>query len=141
MDERDRETIRGVATQWEEAWNRHDMSMMAALLTEDADFVNVLGSHWKGRTEIEHEHATLHQRQFKESMWTTRSVHVQSLQPDLALVHVEWAIRGDRDPDGTMRQPRQGIFTWVMQRHRETWYIRAAHNTDNMNVPIVSTRS
>ena len=141
MDERDIETIRGVATQWEEAWNRHDMSMMAELLTEDTDFVNVLGSHWKGRIEIEHEHATLHQRQFKESVWTTRNVHVQSLQPDLALVHVEWAIRGDRNPDGTMRQPRQGIFTWVMQRHREIWYIRAVHNTDNMNVPIVSTRA
>jgi uncharacterized protein (TIGR02246 family) len=141
MDEGERETSRRGATQWAEAWNRHDMSMMAELLTEEADFVNVLGNHGTGRADIAHEHATWHQRQFTESVWTTRSVHVQALQPDLALVHVAWAIRGDRAPDGTTRQPRQGIFTWVMPRHRETWDLRAAHNTDTMHVPIISTRS
>jgi ketosteroid isomerase-like protein len=32
-----------IATEWQAAWNAHDMSRMAALLTPDVDFVNVLG--------------------------------------------------------------------------------------------------
>jgi len=134
MDEKDTTAIRRIATQWEEAWNRHDMSAMAALLTDDADFVNVGGMHWKGREQIEREHAKRHQMQLKESVWATRDVQVQFLKPDLALVHIEWAIHGDRDPDGTLRKPRLGVFTWVMLKDKDTWRIRAAHNT-NVIVP------
>ena len=46
-----------IAAEWQAAWNAHDMSRMAALLTQDVDFVNVLGSHWKGRAEVERVHA------------------------------------------------------------------------------------
>jgi uncharacterized protein (TIGR02246 family) len=138
MDEKDTAAIRRIAAQWEEAWNRHDMSAMAELLTADADFVNVGGNHWKGRTEIAQEHARRHQTQvFKESVWTTRSVQIEWRQSDVALVHVEWAIRGDRDRDGTPRQPRQGIFTGVMMQPQKTWRIRAAHKT---HVAIMPTR-
>jgi len=135
MDEKDTAAIRGIAAQWEEAWNRHDMSAMAELLTDDADFVNVGGMHWKGREQIEQEHAKRHQRQFKESVWTTRDVQVQFLKPDLMLVHIQWGIHGDRDPDGTPRKPRQGMFTWVMRKDQDTWRIRAAHNTNVIVLP------
>jgi uncharacterized protein (TIGR02246 family) len=32
-------------------WNSHDMDAMGQLLTADADFVNVLGMHLKGRAQ------------------------------------------------------------------------------------------
>ena len=35
--------IRALAVNWEQAWNKHDMKSLAALFTEDADFVNVCG--------------------------------------------------------------------------------------------------
>jgi uncharacterized protein (TIGR02246 family) len=84
--------IRDVARRWEEVWNSHDMAAMATLLAPDADFVNVSGRHWKGRQEIEREHAQRHQVHFKESVWTTHDVAIQSLAADLALVHVKWTI-------------------------------------------------
>jgi len=33
-------------------WNSHDMDAMGQLLTADADFVNVIGMHMKGRAQI-----------------------------------------------------------------------------------------
>jgi ketosteroid isomerase-like protein len=60
--------------------------------------------HWKGRQQIEAEH-TSRLAQFRESTWTSKAVTVQLLKPDVALVHVDWILKGDKDPDGTPRQP------------------------------------
>jgi uncharacterized protein (TIGR02246 family) len=100
--------IRELATRWEQAWNQHDMKQLVSLMTEDADFVNVGARHWKGRPEIEAEH-TQRLNQFRESTWSTKAVTVQFLKPDAALVHVDWALKGDTDPDGTPRSPRSRV--------------------------------
>ena len=122
---------RAMAVAFEAAWNRHDMHAFGAMLTIDADWVNVAGVHWKGREEIEREHVARHAGPvFKDSVWTTRSVSVSILKPDLAVVHIEWSIREDRDPDGTPRQPREGVLSWVTVKDGSVWRIRAGHNTN-----------
>src|SRR5690349_17714318 len=103
-----------MAAEWQAAWNTHDMSRMAALLTDDADFVNVAGIHLKGKAEIEHVHGELHRTRFHASVWKNGAVQVQSLRPDIALVHLAWSVRGDFDPDGTPRKPRNGLFSWLL---------------------------
>lgn len=126
--------LRAIATQWEQAWNKHDMKALAALFTADADFVNVGARHWKGRKEIEAQHAA-RLNQFLESDWTTKEVTVQFLKQDVALVHVAWSLKGDKDPDGTPREPREGVFTWVVVKESADWLIRAAQNTNRGNLP------
>jgi hypothetical protein len=49
-----------------------------------------------------------------ESVWSTKGVTVQSLKRDIAIVHVTWGMRGDKDPDGTPRPPREGDVTSLM---------------------------
>ena len=122
---------------WGQAWNRHDMKAMAALFTEDADFINVAGHHWKGRQEIEAKH-TERLVQFNDSTWTTRAATVTFLKPDVALVHVSWGLKGDTDPDGAVRKPREGVFTWVALKLDGRWQIRAGQNTNANFPPIVS---
>ena len=134
---RDEAPIRAIASQWEKAWNQHDMKALAQLFTDDADFVNVAGRHWKGRAEIEARHQE-RLVQFKDSTWTTRRVAVEFLRPEIALVHVDWGLKGDTDPDGTKRQPRDGVFLWVVVKKGAQWQIRAAQNTNVGNPPIVS---
>jgi uncharacterized protein (TIGR02246 family) len=124
-----------IATEWRAAWNSHDMARMAALLTEDVDFVNVLGSHWKGKQEVERVHAGMHKTQFHESVWENGALQVQVLKPDVALAHMLWLIRGDCDPDGTPRLPRSGRFSWLLVEEAGAWRIRAAHNTNIVTLP------
>jgi uncharacterized protein (TIGR02246 family) len=129
----DESLVRAVATRWEEVWNRHDMKALAALFTEDADFVNVGARHWKGREQIEQQHAA-RLDQFKNSVWTTKHVSIQFLTADIAIAHIDWGLTGDTDPDGTSRPARGGVFTWVLSKHGETWLIRAAQNTNLGNL-------
>jgi uncharacterized protein (TIGR02246 family) len=103
---------------------------MGSLVTEDADFVNVAGLHWKGRRQIVDEHAERHRTNLKRSRWVTHDVEIQTLSPELALVHIRWGMTGDTDFDGTPREPRDGIFSWVVRQQNGTWLIRSVHNTN-----------
>ncbi|MFM9883952.1 MAG: SgcJ/EcaC family oxidoreductase [Burkholderiales bacterium] len=126
----DEEAIRAAVRHWERAWCAGDMQAAMALFADDADFVNVWGSHWHGRQQIESEHAQRHQAQLKNSVFSARNVQAQLIDAGLALVHVAWTIRGDHDRDGTPRKPRHGLFSWVMRKDAGgRWWIRAAHNT------------
>ena len=130
----DEASIRAIAAHFEESWNRHDMSSLANSFTEDADFVNVGAKHWKGRKEIAEQHAA-RLGQFIDSSWTTNAVTTQFLKADVALVHIAWSLRGDKDPDGIIRLPREGLFTWLVIKRGGEWLIRAAQNTNASNLP------
>ena len=125
-----REAVRRLAASWESAWNRHDAGALASLVAEDVDFVTVGGRWLKGRAQFAGHHAERHRMQFAESVWSTRGVHVKMRGARAAVAHVEWALKGDRDPDGTPRRPRQGIFTWLAERRAGRWLITAAQNTN-----------
>ena len=125
----DEHSIRALATQFERAWNSHDMNLLGAITTEDVDFVNVAGLHWKGRAEVVREHVERHKVRFKNSVWTTERVSVQMLARDMALVYVDWQTRGDLDFDLKPWPPRTGIFSWLVVKNAGSWKIRAVQNT------------
>jgi len=122
-------TALALATRWEEAWNRHDVPGLAALVAPDADFVTVAGVWLTGIDEFATHHRLLHDGQMRDSRWSTLGVAARSLDARVALAHVEWAIAGDRDPDGAPRQGRRGHFTWVLRDCPE-WRIAVAQNTN-----------
>jgi uncharacterized protein (TIGR02246 family) len=125
----DEQLIRGLAVQFERAWNSHDMNLLGAITTEDVDFINVAGLHWKGRAEVVKEHAERHKVRFKNSVWTTERVSIQMLAPEMALVYVDWQTRGDLDFDLKPWPPRTGIFSWLVVKNAGSWKIRAVQNT------------
>ena len=124
------DAIIGLANRFRLDWNTHDVTAMAELFTADADFVNVAGMRLKGRQQIRDEHVKSHKMQFKDSVLTFQSVDVRFLKPDVALVHIDWRIEGDRDSDGTSRAPRNGVMSWVVVRQRDEWRIASSHNTN-----------
>jgi uncharacterized protein (TIGR02246 family) len=125
----DEQAIRTLATEFERAWNSHDMNILGSITTEDVDFVNVAGLHWKGRADVVREHAERHKVRFKNSVWTTEHVDVQFLTAAVALVHIDWQTRGDLDFELKPWPPRKGVFSWVVVKTAGQWRIRAVQNT------------
>jgi uncharacterized protein (TIGR02246 family) len=80
------ESARGVSDGFVDAWNRHDMAAFAALYSENADFVNVLGVWLRGRTAIQEHHATIHAARMKTSLLTALETEIRFLRPDVALM-------------------------------------------------------
>ena len=135
---KDQEAIKSIALKWQDAWNRHGLKALSAFVAEDVDFIAVSGRWRKNRNEFEEHHTNeRHEIAYKESVWTTKSTQVRFVKSDVAVAIVEWGIKGDKDPDGTPRQPRQGIATWVVEKRKGKWLIIAIQNT-NLREPVPS---
>jgi len=122
--------IRGLGHAFEVAWNTHDMDALASLVTHGVDFVHVGGGWLGGRDVVRKYHAERHATQFKNSVHRTTGMTIRPLTPEICVAHVRWNNSGDTDPDGTPRQPREGIFTWVVRHINGRWLIDVAHNTN-----------
>lgn len=131
----DENAIRQVEAGWQDAWNRHDMNALVSLFADDADFVQVNGRRWVGTDEIKKNHLILHSMQFKESVWHNHATDVRFVAPDVAVVHQTWDLSGDKNPDGSLRDPRNGIFTQVIVKRDGKWLIIASQNTNFTVVP------
>jgi uncharacterized protein (TIGR02246 family) len=126
---KDREAIRSIALKWQDTWNRHDMKALAALVAEDADLVTVGGTWLRSRKEFEQDHAKSHETVLRDSVLKVKIPEIKFIRPDVAVAHVEWGIEGIKDAEGKLRQPQQGIFTWVLEKRKGAWLIIAAQNT------------
>ena len=125
-----------LGTSWQNAWNTRDADALASLLAEDADFVTVLGPNgWlKGRARFDSVHARMFPRLFSKSVWTMKEVNVRFLRPDIAIAHVLWTSTGDEVRHVKHGSPREGIFTWVVEKRNGQWLIVASQNTEVMPV-------
>jgi uncharacterized protein (TIGR02246 family) len=129
--------IRDLQQRQADTWNRHDATGYAALFTEDADVVNVVGWWWKGRAEIESKLTAAYAVAFRHSTLTIDDVQVRFVTPEIAIAHVRWSMQGAVMPPG-IPEPRHGIQMQLLQKRDRVWRIAAFQNTTS--VPEVAFR-
>jgi uncharacterized protein (TIGR02246 family) len=121
--------IRGLIKAFVDSWNRHDMTMLAALFAEDADFVDVFGNWFKDRIAIKQALTERHATVFKDSLFTEKDFAVRFVKPDLAIVHSVIELSGASDRQGHALPPGLGVITAVIQGVAGGWRIVALQNT------------
>jgi uncharacterized protein (TIGR02246 family) len=124
------ETVSDLIDSWARCWNAHDMAAAVRLVAPDVEFVTVSGTWLRGAAEFLAHHEAIHRAQMRDSRWTNLAHAARPLRDGMLLVHLEWSIAGDRNPDDVLRPPRRGVFTWLVTQHERTCRILAAHNTD-----------
>jgi len=123
--------VSAVVTTVVEAWNRHDMKAYSAQFTEDADFVNVIGMHFRGRPQIEAVHIDLHRTIFRNSNLLAVSTTVRPVTDQVTLAHVAWEMTGAEGlPGWNAPELRKGMMSLVLARSGDRWLITAAQNTE-----------
>ena len=125
----DEKQIVEVVQKWQDDWNRHDIKALASCLAEDADVITVSGMRLRSRKEFEEDHIKSHAGILKESTLTNQGVEVNLIRPDIAIAHGEWSITGVKERDGTLRPSQKGMFTWTLEKRKESWSIIVAQNT------------
>jgi uncharacterized protein (TIGR02246 family) len=126
----DEKAIRDIETQWETAWNHHNVAAMAGLFAPDADVINLAGEWFHGRDAFAKDLQGLHSGKVKESVWQTEATHIKFVTADTAIVHTYFNSHGDKNPDGTPMSPRRGIFTRVEVKRDGHWLILASQATN-----------
>jgi uncharacterized protein (TIGR02246 family) len=112
------------------SWNKHDFSDMNNYVAEDCDFVNIVGMHWKGREEIQYAHQTYHDQFFKKTTMEKQSITIRFLNPDIAVVHLNWHIGAFDAPDGSIRGNNDDLATFIFIKTNSKWLLTAAENVE-----------
>ena len=149
----DEEAVRRVVNGFAETWNRHDMNAWGALFTPDADFVNVVGTHWKGREAIQLNTAFLHGTIpadsagvtlprsgygiFETSHGTHKQVDVRLLREDVAVTHVQNELQGD----ARTKDPRHSLLVMILTKQNGRWLVAVAQNTEINRPPALTADS
>jgi uncharacterized protein (TIGR02246 family) len=131
----DEAAVHDVPRAFAAAWAQHDGNLLAKTMADDVDFVNVGGDWLHGRKDFALYHSRLLSGRFKESVLTPLDIAVRFLQPEIAILHWSWRIEGDRNEDATLRKPRFGLFTMVVEKRNGEWLVVAAQNTNQMTGP------
>lgn len=126
----DEEAVGKLPQEFRDAFNRHDGHELAKIMAEDVDFVTVATTYLHGRSDFETFHVRLLSGRFKDSTITIIKITTRFLRPDIAVVHWSWKIEGDRNPDGTPRQPRYGMMTLVAEKKAGNWLVEVGQNTN-----------
>jgi hypothetical protein len=62
---------------------------------------------------------------------TVHAVEIRFITPEIAVAHVSWGMRGDKNQDRSARPPpRNGVMMQVLAKHDGKWTVVAAQNTD-----------
>src|SRR6476660_9446670 len=93
----DEDEIRKIQTRWDNAWNRHDVKALSALVAEDVRFVNVAGMVLNGRAEFQKLQTRTHAMQFKDSVRAVTRTDIKFITAEIAVAHVSWGMTGDKD--------------------------------------------
>lgn len=128
----DEEAIKTAMATFAEGWNNHDMKLLASVFAEDGDFVSVMALWWRGRDEIEQNHAQAHATVLRESHLTIIDTQIRFLKPDVAIVHSHWEITGQLSPEDEKLPPRKGLLTQVSTSQDNKWLIAALQNTEGV---------
>jgi uncharacterized protein (TIGR02246 family) len=115
-----------MAARLENAWNTGDSPAFAAAFADDADFVNVLGMHVRGREAISFGHAEIFRTIYAGSTVQYRVDTARLLRPDVGLVHVHATLTV---PAGPMAGTHQARYSMVLTREGGEWRIASFHNT------------
>lgn len=112
-------------------WNKNDFSDMKDYLTEDCNWVNVVGMRWNGLKEVQFAHQAFANTMFKGVKLKSISNEIHFLTSDIAIVYSASHIdtyyvnrgkvkAGDCDALGTI------IFVKIKGK----WMIRTMENVD-----------
>jgi uncharacterized protein (TIGR02246 family) len=115
-----------LAARLENAWNSADSAGFTAAFADDADFVNVLGMHVRGREAIGHGHAEIFRTVYAGSTVRYRLDTARLLRPDVGLAHVDAALTV---PAGPMAGTHRALYSMVLTRDGGEWRIASFHNT------------
>lgn len=126
----DERAVRNVVAAYSDSWNRRDVQAFASVFTDDVDYVNIAGVHWKGVQENVQQHAALFQNRLKNTIQTPTSVQVRFVTPEVALVHTTWDATGWTRPNGEPVPVLKEITTMVMLRNKGKWLITGFQNTE-----------
>jgi uncharacterized protein (TIGR02246 family) len=125
----DKDDIAAVIHGFEDAWAKRDMAAFRSMLTDDCDWVNVVGMHWHGRDEVTEMHHVLLEGRYKGVNFHTLSYEESEIAPGVALVVLKSQLDDFITPEGQAVKGLQNMGIMVLVKREGKWLVRASENS------------
>ena len=125
----DESAIRAVVFEFASTWNRHDMVGMHELDTEDVEWINVTGNHWRGKAAVYKGHDTIHRTIFAKTEMSVESAVIRLIAPDVAVAVATMKFGPVIIPSGQEIPELKTRGSFILVKHGGTWKIAHFHNT------------
>ena len=124
----DDRAIRKVLADYDTAWNTHNMKVLDQVFREDAEFINVVGMHWRGQADIIAAHAAYHATVFKNNGMKTDAIALRPLGADVAIAVVTQTQDAFTTPGGEFVKQHQNKPSYVFTKTGGEWRIAHGQN-------------
>lgn len=130
----DEKAIQAQVSQMVSDWNTHEFKNMDSYMTDDVEWVNIVGMWWKGRNEVKAAHQGNFDAFFKGVPFTQKSLKTRFLTKDVAVATLISGVGEFFPPDGVdhgnNRMPASDdILTLVFVKKNGKWLISSGQNT------------
>jgi uncharacterized protein (TIGR02246 family) len=129
LSKADDQSIRKTISAFEEAWNAHDMQAFAKVFLQDAEWVNAVGMHWRGRDAVMAATTLFHETFLKTNQMKLDAVETRLLGAGYAIAVATITQDGFTAPDGAVFPKTQDRETFVLAKGPNGWLIAHGHNT------------
>lgn len=124
----DDRAIRKVLVDYDVAWNTHNMKALDKVFREDAEFINVVGMHWRGQAHIIAAHAAYHETIFKNNVMKTDAIVLRPLGADVVIAVVTQTQDAFTTPSGQVVPKHQNRPSYVFTKAGGDWRIAHGQN-------------
>ncbi|WP_307734681.1 SgcJ/EcaC family oxidoreductase [Pyxidicoccus parkwayensis] len=135
----DEAALRKLVSEQTEAWNRQDAAAWSKDFADDATFINIVGTLFNGRAEIEKRHAFVFDTLFKGSRSEVTVRKVLFLDGGVAMVDTEHQVTNYVGLPPGVQPTTPGVLRtqmrYVLKKTAGRWLIVAGQNTDVKPAP------
>lgn len=125
--------IRKILSEQTKAWNQHDAQAWVRDFSQDADFINIIGTHFNGQNATKLRHAALFNGIFKNTHLEVKIWKVRLLGSQAAIVETVQTLRGYDALPPLIQPTEPGVLKtrmkYVLQKQAGRWKIISAQNT------------
>lgn len=130
----DEKAIQAQVSQMVSDWNTHEFKNMDSYMTDDVEWVNIVGMWWKGRAEVKAAHQGNFGAFFKGVPFKQKSLKTRFLTKDVAIATLISSVGEFFPPDGidhgNNKMPASDdILTLVFVKQNGKWLIASGQNT------------
>jgi len=126
LDTADRNAIDKIVGHFTHAWNDREGKGSGDYYAQDADFVNIFGTAFSGKQEIETRHVKIHETFLKGSIFEVVETKVREAKPEVVIAQVYWKVTNIQKPGA---ETMKGIFTHTFIKNNGAWEIASTQNT------------
>jgi uncharacterized protein (TIGR02246 family) len=106
---------------------RLDFAAFGSLLTEDCDWINIVGMHWSGKAQVVKGHTAVFSTRYKGVLMQQLERSITLIAPGTALVINKQSMGPDKSAEGKPID-NVSLMTVVMVKQDGRWLIRAGEN-------------